>query len=418
LIGLASAWLGSLALLVSLAACGTDSRQGVREALGEYVAACEARDPERLQAVWGISQTERAFVRTLLDHSDRVSLKIDTREMVVADDSATVEFDQTLEFSGPAGEGYDRSRLKASLIRRARGDWMIIDIARRDAGEDPAPPGSPLGVEIASARRSEAPVQVGAGLPSERIRGASMPVKRDREVPARPSIGESLREYRDAFETRDLDRLGRVWRMSAVERLLIQRAWEACGDITLELEMGDARADGEEASVFFDQKLVLDCAERQAETHSRVRASLERDRDGRWVIVDLSPRETELNGATRLDPRDPRDERPDRTAVLTALDEYREALRDCDLTELSRVWIMNALERQILEGVCHEYESLSVAIRSPRVAMAEDRARIDFTQSVAYPGTRGLRHTQSDLTALMVRRAGGEWAIWKIQGAD
>jgi hypothetical protein len=136
------------------------------------------------------------------------------------------------------------------------------------------------------------------------------------------------------------------------------------------------------------------------------------------VIVDVSPRETELTGATRLDPRDPPDERPDRTAVLTALDEYREALRDCDLTELSRVWIMNALERQILEGVCHEYESLSVVIRSPRVAMAEDRARIDFTQSVAYPGTRGLRHTQSDLTALMVRRDGGEWAIWKIQGAD
>jgi hypothetical protein len=206
--------------------------------------------------------------------------------------------------------------------------------------------------------------------------------------------------------------------MSAVERLLIQRAWGACGEITLELEMEDARADGEEASVFFDQKLVLDCAERQAETHSRVRAQLERDRDGRWVIVDLSPRETELTGATRLDPRDPRDERPDRTAVLTALDEYGEALGDCDLTELSRVWIMNALERQILEGVCHEYESLSVVIRSPRVAMAEDRARIDFTQSVAYPGTRGLRHTQSDLTALMVRRAGGEWAIWKIQGAN
>jgi hypothetical protein len=407
-----------LALLVSLAACGTDSRQGVREALGEYVAACEARDPERLQAVWGIPQSERALVRTLLDHSDRVSLKIDTREMEVAGDAATVEFDQTLEFSGPAGEGYDRSRLEASLIRRARGDWMIIDIARRDAGEDPAPPGSLLGIEIASARQSEAPAQVGAGLPSEPIQGDSTPAKRDREVPTRPSIGESLEEYREAFEARDLDRLGRVWRMTAVERLLIQRGWEACGDITLELEMGDTHVEGEEASVFFDQKLVMDCAERQAETHSRVRAQLQRDRDGHWVIVDLSPRETELTGANRLDPRDPQDERPDRTAVLTALDEYREALRDCDLTELSRVWIMNALERQILEGVCHEYESLSVAIRSPRVAMAEDRARIDFTQSVAYPGTRGLRHTQSDLTALMVRRAGGEWAIWKIQGAN
>jgi hypothetical protein len=405
-------------LLVSLAACGTDARQGVREALGEYVAACEARDLERLQAVWGIPQSERALVRTLLDHSDRVSLKIDTREMVVADDSATVEFDQTLEFSGPAGEGYDRSRLEASLIRRARGDWMIIDIARRDAGEDPAPPGSPLGIEIASATRSEAPVQVAAGLPSEQIQGASKPAKPDPEVPARPSIGESLREYREAFEARDLDRLGRVWRMTAVERLLIQRGWEACGDITLELVMGDTRVKGEEASVFFDQKLVMDCAERQAETRARVRAQLERDQEGRWVIVDLSPRESDLTGATRLDPRDAQDERPDRMAVLTALDEYREALRDCDLTELSRVWIMNALERQILEGVCHEYESLSVVIRSPRVAMAEDRARIDFTQSVAYPGTRGLRHTQSDLTALMVRRAGGEWAIWKIQGAD
>ena len=102
--------------------------------------------------------------------------------------------------------------------------------------------------------------------------------------------------------------------------------------------------------------------------------------------------------------------------ALGVLVEYEAALRNCDLTRLARVWIMSPLERQMLQGVCAQTGKLNFSVSEPDVN-DDAEVSIDFTHNITYPRRSGSRTSQSRLTALIVERADGEWAIWKIRAA-
>ena len=97
--------------------------------------------------------------------------------------------------------------------------------------------------------------------------------------------------------------------------------------------------------------------------------------------------------------------------------EYESALRDCDLTRLSRVWIMSPLERQMLQGVCAQSGKLDASVSEPEVRRQDGKVSIEFTHRVVYPRRSGSKTSQSRVTALMTERADGDLAIWKIRAA-
>jgi hypothetical protein len=405
-----------------MGACDANPRAAIERVLDEYAAAYAARDMDRLQSVWSMPRAEGSLVRRLLAGADRVDVDLDVGATHVRNGSAQVEFEQALEYSGPAGSGYERSRLRASLTRGDEGSWKIVDLAHLDGdsngeGERWGSPTVPAQIRIAAARATGGSIGTGSpGAPQVGVAPGTV-----RGLPrTEPEEESAAVAYRDAFESRDSERLGSVWRMTPVEKLLVERAWAGCSDLSLQVEVDSDTAvlseRGDRASIDFDQTILLHCSRRESKNRSRLRATLERAPSGRWEIVRMSPREAALTTARPLEPGAPT--ASPGAEALSVLQEYEAALEACDLTALSRIWILTPLERQYLDGVCRRYDHLSVAISGQQVAMAGDRARIDFVQDVGFPDASGLRRTRSDLTALMIRRSGGEWAIWKIREAD
>ncbi len=241
----------------------------------------------------------------------------------------------------------------------------------------------------------------------------------------RAALNWALLEYRSAFVGRDLAKLESIWSMSAVERLLIEKAWSSCESIELSLETLAMRVSGRSAVVDFDQELMFLCPNEERTSHSTLAASLERKDSGEWTISRIGDRQaiadrTATVVAARIAPRQQRQLPSDAgmNRALETLSDYESALRRCDLGALERVWVMNDLERQILQGLCFRSGRLNVSISEPEVSTSGGKVSIDFTHHFTGRGRAGPMQTRSRLTALFVERNDGNWAIWKIRAAE
>lgn len=236
----------------------------------------------------------------------------------------------------------------------------------------------------------------------------------------------ALAEYKRAFENRDMSRLSAIWAINPIERALVERAWENCEHISLTYRVGKVRAEASKASIDFLQTLRFRCPTEGDSSESRLRATLVRSGAGDWTISSIAdrdspapaPRRNRTAASSAAATRIPLSATGREKAALTALNQYSAALRTCDLPALSRVWIMNPLERQILKGVCFQNRQLAVSITESRVFDSDEQLRVDFTQDLAYQGSRGARQTRSELTALLVQRGDGAWTIWKIRASN
>ncbi len=237
------------------------------------------------------------------------------------------------------------------------------------------------------------------------------------------ALNWALLEYRTAFVGRNLAKLESIWSMGAVERLLIKNAWSTCERIDLSLETTKMRVMGERAVVEFDQQLEFLCPNESRTSESTLTADLVQGDGGEWKISRITDRQTDpmafASGPARLAEHEetPADDATMHRALET-LSDYESALQRCDLVGLGRVWIMTDLEEQILQGLCFRRGALEVTISEPHVSLSSGSVSVEFTHDLVRNGNSGPQSTRSRLTALLVERDDGNWAIWKVRAAE
>lgn len=321
------------------------------------------------------------------------------------------------------------------LLYRGRLGLLVIFCVLACEGTSESTPGShPKDAPpeaVSQAVPVDEPIQLAAraeerGLPPVSAGPPRRDAKPEVEITAelKAALNWALLEYRTAFVGRDLAKLESIWSMGVVERLLIKNAWSTCEKIELSLETQEMRIDGVNAIVDFEQDLTFLCPNEARTSHSTLSASMERGPDGQWTIARIGDRQalparTASAGPARLAPHA-------MSAVsdasmhraLETLSDYESALQRCDLVGLARVWIMTDLERQILQGLCFRRGQLDVTISQPEVSQVDGKVSIDFTHDLVRRGASGPQQTRSRLTALLVERDDGHWAIWKVRAAE
>ena len=114
------------------------------------------------------------------------------------------------------------TRLRADLIQRAGGEWVLVNLRPREA---------PSGVVPAVSTSSTGTTPL-------------------------PSVSAALREYERAFERRDADRLASVLLMDLSERARVQRLFDQSSTISLSVHNVDVFFAAGRASLHFDQRMV------------------------------------------------------------------------------------------------------------------------------------------------------------------
>lgn len=334
--------------------------------------------------------------------------------------------------SGSQSRQQDLCGEVAALIERGGLRFLVVFtlIACGSQGESRQPPATESSLHLASSAPSEpeaAPVraEIPPSSPVAKPREHMQPSLDETHDPElRGSLNRALLEYRSAFVGRDMEKLEKIWTMSPVERLLIEKAWSNCQKIELSLETVSIHVGKTFAEVDFDQDLTFLCPNESRTSHSMLSASLERQGDGQWKISRIGDRQAVLVAATETVPArlasrattNLSDEGMNR--ALETLSDYETALQNCDIKGLARVWIMNDLERQILQGLCFRTGHLEVSISEPQISSSGGRLSIDFTHDFTKRGSAGPTQTRSRLTALFVERDDGNLAIWKIRAAE
>jgi len=158
-----------------------------------------------------------------------------------------VDFDQiSARLEGSVVEAH----LRASLLRRSNGEWMIFSVARL-----------------------QEPALIGFG--ASRDDGALA----------------TMREFQAAFEEKDIDRLAAVWLMSSLERDTTERVFKHGRDTRVRLELRGIESKGSRATVDFDQRLITATTRPVQSALDRLSAWIARAADGRWVISQMRPRQ-------------------------------------------------------------------------------------------------------------------------------
>jgi len=99
----------------------------------------------------------------------------------------------------------------------------------------------------------------------------------------------ALREFREAFEAQDVERLASVWLMNPEERSAVESLFLREGNTSFRLELrGDLEGD-DRATIDFDQSFAAAPAPPQRGL-DRLRAQVSSTEDGRWIIVQITSR--------------------------------------------------------------------------------------------------------------------------------
>jgi hypothetical protein len=410
-----------LFLASGLAAClrGSDATQIAHETLARYRDALQARDLARLAATWVLTDRDRREAEALFSNNDVLAVQIrDIRVSSSADGSIEVGFEQIL--TTEHGEGFP-SPLRARLLRD-EAHWYLVDL-RPDAApaaeaERVASPPVP--------REPEAQEGVGTRPPTERpassVSGPSAhgPAAAPPPLPAdlEQTAASVLREYRVAYERRDLARLERIWRMNEFERAMMEELFERHPTLVVSIEGVGLRMSGSALSIDFDQAV-----ERGAETRVQVplRAGMMRRGSGEWVIIRMFPRDTRIPSAARPSSN----ELPpvgaaggETQAILEALEFYEDALESRDLAAVESVWVLNPFERASLSKLLEsDKPQQRISIQATAISVRGPYAEVDFEQifEPVIANSDPLRALSVEaLSATVERSPDGRWVITQI----
>jgi hypothetical protein len=128
----------------------------------------------------------------------------------------------SVPFGWESGARPSVTRLRADLIQRVSGEWVLVNLRPRVASSGVVPAGSTSPAVTA----------------------------------ALPSVSAALREYERAFERRDADRLASVLLMDLAERARVQRLFDQSSTISLSVQNVDVFVEAGRASLHFDQRMV------------------------------------------------------------------------------------------------------------------------------------------------------------------
>jgi hypothetical protein len=100
-----------------------------------------------------------------------------------------------------------------------------------------------------------------------------------------------MAEYENAYESRSIEALNRVWSMSRFERAQIERLFEDCDVIRVQLSFTDSNIKGSTGRVDYDETIVFrDCEKtRPGSRYSELTASLAL-RGDEWQIKQIRDR--------------------------------------------------------------------------------------------------------------------------------
>jgi hypothetical protein len=225
-------------------AAGADARAAIA-LLHQYETALRNRDLGQLSRVWAMGPFDRLLMRQVFRSREAMPVSVDPLSFREAGKDLFVDFDQTSPRMGARAT----IPLRASLLRRREGEWLIYAIEQR-RGVDALGPG-----------------------PSTNGHAhfdASSPYT-------------ALEEFRHALAAGDIQRLSAVWLMNDGEREMVAELFARSRAQLLETEVLDVRVSDDRAIVDFDQRL-------QPLGTDHLRARLTREADGDWVIAAIGAR--------------------------------------------------------------------------------------------------------------------------------
>lgn len=312
----AGLWIGCASLRAptpSAASTDPGTSRALRVAVLEYESALEAQDLGRLQRVWSLTPEQRTELVKLFDGVP-IDVQIQWRSVTVGDHLAIVDFDQVLRHGSQTGP---QTPLTAALTPDSNGGWRIAFLGEREeATPEPAPAEPATSVASAPAEPAVGPLSwsdPGQRKSVTRLRadlvqraggewvivslapddGKSAPLAGGR--PATGAVADGLRaalkRYTVAFEERDADRLGQVWLMNPYERDVVDQLFAWTSMVAVSIDGLTMQVDGGRARMAFDQEFVMSSRPRVASLARRAfeRALAASDAAGAWDLDSLTP---------------------------------------------------------------------------------------------------------------------------------
>lgn len=174
---------------------------------------------------------QTALLGTVLGAAGALLLGMAGAVLPASPASAEPGFDASWLGYDPADARSASTPLEAKLMRRAGGEWVIVQLG---------PPESAVPAALAALPAAPAPDALHA--PSS--------------VGDYVGVQAALRDYERAFERRDAALLSRVWIMNRSEMDQIERLFSESGSISVSIDDSDIQIDGDGASVRFAQTLT------------------------------------------------------------------------------------------------------------------------------------------------------------------
>lgn len=113
------------------------------------------------------------------------------------------------------------SRIRADVVRRSGGEWVIVRLALGSVGAGASPSGTASKIED------------------------------------HPALQAMLREYGEAFQEQDAQRLAGVWLMNPLERKEIDKLFAEKSSVDVSVSRPVLRLEGDHGSLEFDQRFVV-----------------------------------------------------------------------------------------------------------------------------------------------------------------
>jgi hypothetical protein len=102
---------------------------------------------------------------------------------------------------------------------------------------------------------------------------------------------------------------------------------------------------------------------------------------------------------------------PDEKTAIAVLYEYQDAHRKRDLQRLARVWSMDPFQQVLMARVFRDEPQMSLTVQPVDLRRNASDLMVDFDQTSPRLGSAG----GLPLRARLLRRRGGEWAIYGIE---
>jgi eukaryotic-like serine/threonine-protein kinase len=107
---------------------------------------------------------------------------------------------------------------------------------------------------------------------------------------------------------------------------------------------------------------------------------------------------------------------PDKKAIFTALDHYREAYESESLDELQKVWPnMNKNQKKALKSAFESAQAVKVQLDCGDPSVSGDGATVKCQQSVRYTIAGKVQPSQTDSVDIVLNRSNGNWLVKTVR---